>query len=154
MVKTVLWTFICLASLTDMHAQADGPVKWAFSTAPGEKADEVKLVITAQLAAGWHIYSQKLEPGGPMPTKISFRGSEDFVLVGNTFEEGKPESAYSSAFDTNTVYYSNTVSFVQIVQLRKSSAQISGRVEFMLCTKERCMLPTSIPFTFTGEGGG
>jgi DsbC/DsbD-like thiol-disulfide interchange protein len=154
MAKSILLVFLWLASLMHTQAQADGPVKWAFSAVPGEKSDEIKVVITAQLATGWHLYSQKLESGGPMPTKVSFGRSDDFVLIGNTTEEGKLESVYSPAFDMNTLYYSNAVSFVQIVRLQKPAATITGKVDFMLCTKERCMLPTSVPFTLTSNTGG
>lgn len=145
-----LWMF----STSTIQAQSEGPVKWVFSTYQGEQSDEIQVVVTAQLKDGWHIYSQTLEPGGPMPTKVSFGTSEDFVLIGRPNEEGKPESSYSQAFDTNTVFYSNSVSFVQKVKLKKPVANISGRVEYMLCTKDRCMLPTDVPFTLTGKSGG
>lgn len=89
-----------------------------------------------------------------MPTKVVFDSSEDFVLVGKPIEEGRPENVYSPAFDTNTLYYSNSVSFVQTVRLIKPVAKISGKIHYMLCTKERCMLPTDVQFTLTGQAGG
>jgi DsbC/DsbD-like thiol-disulfide interchange protein len=153
MSKIIALFLVSLVSLLNVQAQADGPVKWAFTTISGRDPGEVKLVLTAQLAPGWHIYSQTLEPGGPMPTKVSFGSSEDFVLVGKPIEEGKSESVYSPAFDANTVYYSNRVSFIQTVRLTKPVANISGKIQYMLCTKDRCMLPTDVQFTLTGEPG-
>lgn len=143
-----------MLSVSDLHSQSDGPIKWAFSSFKGADDGEIKLVLTAQLAPGWHIYSQTMEPGGPMPTKVSFSGSDEFVLVGKTTEEGKPENVYSPAFDMNTLYYSNSVSFIQTVRLKKPVTTISGKIQYMLCTKDRCMLPTDVPFTLTGQAGG
>jgi thiol:disulfide interchange protein DsbD len=154
MKKSIIVILIWLSLVSTLHAQSDSPVKWIFTTFQGSQTGEVKLVLTAQLASGWHIYSQNMEPGGPMPTRVSFGESEEFALVGRTVEEGKPEKAFSPAFDMNTVYYSHAVSFVQTVRLNKPVATISGKIQFMLCTKDRCMLPTDVPFTVIGQSGG
>jgi thiol:disulfide interchange protein DsbD len=151
MKKLSILLLISLMTSFKVQAQIISTVSWNFTTVPGSENDQVKVVLTAKLAPDWHIYSQNTEPGGPLPTQISFEPSEDFMLIGSVSEVGSSERALSSTFHIKTTYYSNSVSFIQVIQLKTETAKVVGRIEYMLCTKDKCTMPTEVGFNVLGK---
>lgn len=121
------------------------PVKWDFAAIPLNDK-KAKLIFTANLDEGWHIYSQFIEAGGPLPTTFTFIPDNNYSLKGKVKEEGKPFKSYDSIFMMKIVWYKNTVVFSQEVNLQAPVTTIRGKVEFMSCTHETCLPPKEIPF--------
>ena len=71
---------------TVLYAQPQ-PVKWSTSNTIIE--DKVNVVIHADIAPGWHLYSQNLAPEGPIPTSFYLDSSNAFVPLGK-WTEGEP----------------------------------------------------------------
>jgi len=67
-----LFIFIFLIGSVS-NAQIHNPVTWETSV---EKINdsEFNLLITAGIEAGWHLYSQNVPEGGPIPTSIKIFG--------------------------------------------------------------------------------
>ena len=55
-------------------AQIKDPVDWTFE-AKKKNADTYELVITANVPKPWHMYSQNMPTGGPIPTKVVFNNN-------------------------------------------------------------------------------
>jgi DsbC/DsbD-like thiol-disulfide interchange protein len=137
----------CCGLICFGHAQGQQrlPVKWNFTAIPtGDK--EARLVFTANLDEGWHIYSQFLEEGGPLPTTFTFTPGSNYTLKGKVKEESTPVKSYDDVFMMDIVWYKNTVVFSQEVSLRAPAATIRGRVEFMACRDDLCLPPDEIEF--------
>ena len=122
------------------------PAKWNFTAKKiADKTYEVHL--TATIDNGWHTYSQTTPANGPFPTKIIFTKNPLLLLSGKPKEVGKLQQRYEDVFGVNVKYFSNKVDFVQIVKLKTNvKTRISGTVDFMVCTDERCLPPNTIPF--------
>ncbi len=127
------------------------PVTWSFSS---EKINEkeANLVITAVLEAKWHIYSQFIEEGGPIPTSFIFKKNPDYVLLGKTSETPKAISAFDPNFGINIAWHDKKVIFKQKIKLNKSNATVKGSVEFMVCNDKQCLPPDELEFTIKLSG--
>ncbi len=127
-------------------AQIQNPVAWSFSSkniGPGE----TELVIKATIEKGWHLYSQFIEEGGPVPTSFTFIPSEDYSLVGTVDERSKVIKAFEKVFDMNIAYFSSEAVFVQKIKLNKNTTVIKGTVGFMLCDDTQCLPPDEKEFS-------
>ena len=71
------------------------PVKWSFSS-QNINEKEAFLIATATIEKGWHVYSQDIGEGGPIPTTLTFVKSPDYKLEGKTTETPKAVSAYDN----------------------------------------------------------
>jgi len=127
------------------EAQMHQPVKWHFTAVPVSES-EASLIFTATLEEGWHVYSQFIEEGGPLPTTFTFEPSNDYSLVGIVKEESTPVKSYDKTFMMEIVWFSHTAIFTQKVKLRVPAATVKGSVEFMACTDEICLLPSKVNF--------
>jgi hypothetical protein len=134
------------ASCTALQAQDKQPIHWYFNYIPlGDK--EAKLIFTASLDDGWHIYSQFIEDGGPMPTAFTFLPSDKHSLTGKVIEESIPVKEYDSVFMMDIVWYTNTVVFSQYIQLNAPVTTVKGKVLFMGCNNFMCLPPDEVEFS-------
>lgn len=114
------------------------PVAWRFRAAP-LSGHETTLVITANVAPGWHLYSQNMTEGGPMPTRFTFEPGYAYMLVGTTEEKGNAATFYDNTFEMNITWFSGSVEFSQRVTLNAPVTAIKGKVEYMTCNNELCV---------------
>lgn len=145
MKKITAFLALLIFSTLAASAQIKTPVKWAYA-AKKINNNEAVLLIKATIDKGWHIYSQNLKPGGPVPTSFTFAKSADYTLVGKTAEP-KGISHFEKVFDMDVVYFENEVVFQQKVKLNKASTSIKGTVEFMVCNDKECLPPDEVDFT-------
>lgn len=138
---------ICLGILSMAFSKAQGPVSWTYSaTKISGTVYEVRL--KASIQDGWHLYAQ----GQPenflgIPTTIKFNKHPLVVLNGKPKEIGKLEKATEPTLDIESWQYNDEVVFVQRVQLRnKVRTNISGSIEFQVCTDNKCLPPATVNF--------
>lgn len=122
------------------------PIRWDVISIP-IKAGEAKVVFTASLEDGWHVYSQFLEQGGPMPTMFTFVPDPSYELVGNVTEESTPVKSFDNVFMMEIVWFKKTAVFSQVVKLKSPHAKISGKIEYMGCNDFMCLPPNEKSFS-------
>ena len=136
-----LFTLI-LISFTGL-AQIYNPVKWSFSTeAITDK--EAYVVITADIEKGWHIYSQFIDDGGPIPTTFTFNKNADYNLIGKAIEIPKAIPVLDKTFGLMIASHENKVDFKQKIAIKKPEVKVTGSLEFMVCNDERCLPPDDL----------
>ena len=80
------------------YAQIYNPVEW-ISSVEKVTESEFNLVITANIDDGWHLYSQNVPDGGPIPTNIVFEENNELYQI-----IGKPtESKGHEEFDRKPI---------------------------------------------------
>lgn len=121
------------------------PVSWRFN-AQWIRPSEWILRISASMAPGWHIYSQFLADGGPMPTTIRLMESEAYIPLGNAIEEGEPVQFYDSIYETEITWFANDVTFLQRVRLNEFVPIVKGTIDYMACNEYLC-IPDRMEFT-------
>lgn len=130
------------------------PVKWSFSTEA--LADgEYEITFTANIEAGWTIYSQHTSPDdGPLPTAFIFEGG-DYERVGDTREVSAVKAAPDPLFGGVEVvkFVESPVVFKQTIRPSDPTQPIVGYLSYMACDDELCLPPTDVDFaiSLTGE---
>lgn len=140
------------AQFTDPNAKIYDPVKWSFRSVP-DGSNQATLIITADIEPGWHVYSQFIPEGGPIPTTFKFKPSADYKLIGSVSESPKAETAFDKNFDMQISWHKKRVEFQQKVAITKASATISGSLDFMVCNDERCLPPAEVEFSIPVTAG-
>jgi DsbC/DsbD-like thiol-disulfide interchange protein len=127
------------------EAQDSSPISWTcqWNYVSGRKGT---IAITASLAPGWHLYSQNIAEGGPIPTRLEFLKSDDFDTVGKAEEHGKPFTYYDSLYEMSITTYAYEVAFLQKISLNKPKATVKCKAAFMLCNDNQC-IPSKESFT-------
>jgi DsbC/DsbD-like thiol-disulfide interchange protein len=127
---------------------AQKPVSWDYTTKKiSDKVYEVHLKAT--MNNGWHIYAQKQPKGGiGLPTTVKFSANPLLALKGSPQEKGKLEVVKNEEVDMENHQYEHEVEFVQTVTMKANiKTNITGTIEFMACTDERCLPPETVTFS-------
>ncbi|MHA7941926.1 protein-disulfide reductase DsbD family protein [Formosa sp. 3Alg 14/1] len=144
--KHLLLVLLFTFSLTSFSQILD-PVKWS-TTVEKVSDTEYKLISTANVDIGWHLYSQFVPEGGPIPTTFIYDNSEEtFSLEGNT-TEGEGHVIDDPVFEMKIKLFEGESEFVQLVKLSQPVKTINGFVEFMVCDDTRCLPPTEVELEF------
>ena len=139
--KRILALFAVIVS-TVLYAQPQ-PVKWSTSNTIIE--DKVNVVIHAEIAPGWHLYSQNLADGGPIPTSFYLDSSSAFAPLGK-WTEGEPHVEFDPNFDMDLAFFSESADFSILLEPLQSDFIVKGELEFMVCNDEMCLPPTYVDF--------
>lgn len=140
-------TCAVLAQAASSATDEEAPVAWTFTL--GNDAGAHAVLAEATVAPGWYIYSQFLDEGGPVPTYLDLSATPEAELLGAPTEDGDAIAAYDELFGMDIVKYAGAASFTQGLRLPAGATAVEGAVEFMACTKVKCLPPTSVPFTLS-----
>lgn len=141
---SVLLFIISIVSYGQIH----NPVKWTTSIKKISN-QEIELIATATLDDEWHIYSQEIPQGGPIPTLFSFKGDKRYLKKGNT-KEGEGHIVDDEMFDMRIKYFDEKAVFKQRIKLKtQEKFIIKGTVEYMVCSDENCLPPKEEDLSFT-----
>jgi hypothetical protein len=121
-------------------------VKWQVEASPVSKRDMI-VTFTVVIDKPWHIYSQHMDAGGPLPTSFKFSPSKDYSLVGKVTEVNNPIKKFDSTFLIPVAWFEETAVFKQRVRVKKRRTSIACSVEFMACSADVCLLPEEKKFT-------
>jgi thiol:disulfide interchange protein len=141
---------------------ASAPKATVAATALFTKATEDQpayLVITAEIAPDWHIYSITQESGGPLATKIDLDNKQkQFKLTGKFIPSPKAESHLDEeAFPGIPLeeHHERVTWFAPIefaAGVDPAKLKISGAVDAQACHPERGCIPPK-PYKFTATQG-
>jgi thiol:disulfide interchange protein len=151
MTKKVVLSFLFLCCVLGMSAEIQKPVTWNFSNKQVSD-NEFDLILTASIDTHWHLYSQFIGEGGPVPTSFKFTPSPDYVLVGKVTESPKPKKIYEKVFEMDVAFFETKAVFTQRIKLKASAVTIKGSLNFMTCDDSQCLPPESIDFSFDLKG--
>ena len=149
--KKLVVFLVCLMISLTAFSQIYNPIKWS---AKVEKTSDskYKLITTATIKEGWHLYAQEVPKGGPIPTTFTFDDLGGKIqLKGNTTEpEGKVK--FTTLFNEegmNIKSFEHKAVFKQDIELIDASIKkIEAFVEFIACTDEQCLPPKEIELSF------
>jgi thiol:disulfide interchange protein len=148
-----LWGLALLVSLLAMVALGQARlnvVEWSgrlepASVRPGERA---KLLVTAKIDPGWHVYGLSQPPGGPRPTRIALEEGSVFALAGAP-QQPKPVTKFDPNFQIDTHTFAGEVTFTVPVQVAADAAPgaqtLVAKVTFMACDDHQCLPPRTKP---------
>ncbi|ANW95261.1 disulfide bond formation protein DsbD [Wenyingzhuangia fucanilytica] len=132
-----------LFAFFSVNAQIHNPVSWTTSVEKTDKGNLV-LVSTATIEKGWHLYSQNIGDGGPIPT--TFYYPENIKTVGDTKEEDGVE-VDDPIFNMPIKYFGDKAVFKQEITVTDLSS-VEASVEYMVCNDEMCLPPKEVSLTY------
>lgn len=147
----LLFAFCFTISVFSIQAQILAPVKWEFKTkVTGNNTAELQFIAT--IDQGWHLYSQHLPDGGPMPTEFKFEKMNGIELVGKA-SEPKPEEVFDEMFQMKVKYFSTLATFTQKIKITGNQpVKVSGTINYQACNDETC-IPGEAEFLFDVPAG-
>ncbi len=147
-IKIALFYLATLFLINIANGQILKPVKWT-TTVNKIGGQEYELVIQAKIDNHWHLYSQQVPEGGPIPTTFYFKDSlKAYQFIGKT-REGKGIESFDNVFQMNIKYFEKESVFKQKVSILNPDVKtIVGTVEFMACDDKSCLPPTEVDLTF------
>ena len=147
MIYRYLSGFILIFSILSFNAPAQilkGIDKWEIKSVT--KGKDATIRIKADVIPGWHLYSQHIASGGPIPTTFTFKPSKNYKLSGKTTEPAGEEYD-DPQFDMKIKFFNEDVDFQQrITILTDKEFILKGNVEFMVCNDKQCLPPDLYEF--------
>jgi thiol:disulfide interchange protein DsbD len=142
--KKILFLFACFLSV-QAFAKIDTPVHWKFASSKVAQ-NKYSVTATATIDKGWHIYSQFLKAGGPVPTTFKFDHATGLTLVDSVTEKPEALSGFDQSFQMTIRFHENQVVFTQIVQAADPNTHVTGSLNFMVCSGQKCLPPSDVSF--------
>lgn len=133
MKKSLLLIIMSLMWLTSFASQ----VNWSFRIT-GDGTESPALVITADIAAGYHLYSADTPDGGPMPLEFRITPS-GCKLDGKPVADKKYAKAYNDIFGVDEHFYTGRVSFTQKLRPTATDFKVDVEVNGQVCRNGECV---------------
>ena len=144
-ITCLLFTFQASAQLV----KPDPPVKATFVSAADAKAGAlVDARIEVEIQKDWHLFSEKPEIPGVVPTQIVLEQSDAYTVGKIAFP--KPTPVYSDVFGKTLNFYENKISIPLQLKLKndvKGDVKIKGTFRFQSCSQVVCLPPTKLPLS-------
>lgn len=147
----LLLFLLFLSPLATAFAQIN-PAHWTFAVKELPN-NQVELQFQLKLDEGWHIYSQKSDPNGPIPSEYTFENSANYKRIGGVAEP-KPHEEMDDIFKCVVRSFSGKVTFRQKIERKTDKAfEVKGSMYYQLCNDGSCIAPDDVPFTFKVPAG-
>lgn len=131
--KKLLFLFFIFSFSQTVGAQNNDPVKWK-TLVKKVSENRYELISTAELAKGWHLYSQNVPVIADL-TATSFiydDNAGDLTIIGNTTEKGG-NTGIDPVFKTETKTFKNTAVFKQEIEVQtETPTKLTAFVEYMV----------------------
>lgn len=142
-----IFLFLVLLVAKTSFSQNLSPITWETSV---EKVSKYTydIVFIADIEIDWHLYSQHLSEGGPLPTVFKFIPNSNYTIEGQPSEKNAKE-VYEEVFEMNVKYFENKAVFKQRLTTKTNeSFSVNGEINYMTCDSEKC-LPGQFKFQTT-----
>lgn len=144
-----------LLGITPMQGQGGlvlEPAKWQMKLDTMDQAHP-KLIFTAKMKEGWHIYSTDVPQGGPEATSLNIEKIAGGKLVGSLTAGRAAREVFDPNFNMKIGMYDDEVTFSQELELTSNARDFSiiGYIRYMACTEEQCTPPESFEFELLGN---
>lgn len=127
---------LLLTALMCLNALAD-QVSWNYRIT-GAGTENPALVITADIAPGYHLYSADTPDGGPMPLEFRITPT-GCKLVGKPTADKKYAKAFNDIFGVDEHFYSGRVSFTQKLKPTAADIKVDVEVNGQVCRNGECV---------------
>lgn len=145
---SLLFTLL-LSQGVEMKAQMHLDVLSWKATLEDKGTAEKKIIVTAKIKDGWHLYDQNMPEDGPNSTEFTFYKLEGARRVGGFVANRKAIEEYDKQFEMTLRFFDKQVSFVQnIVVTDPEKFYIELGVTAQACDDQACLPPATEEFTF------
>ncbi len=150
MTKRYLMTACLLLAVVSLFAQMMDPVHFS-SKLKMLKGDEAEIVFTANIDAGWHVYSTDLGSGGPIAASFNVVKMDGAEAVGKLQPRGKEIKQFDKLFEMDVRYFKGSAVFAQKIRFTKPAYDIDCYLEYGACNDQNCLPPSEVQFKAKGK---
>lgn len=150
MTKRYLMTACLLLAVVSLFAQMMDPVHFS-SKLKMLKGDEAEIVFTANIDAGWHVYSTDLGSGGPIQASFNVVKMDGAEAVGKLQARGNEIKQFDKLFDMDVRYFEGSATFAQKIRFTKPAYDIDCYLEYGACNDQNCLPPSEVQFKAKGK---
>ena len=150
MTKRYLMTACLLLAVVSLFAQMMDPVHFS-SKLKMLKGDEAEIVFTANIDAGWHVYSTDLGSGGPIAASFNVVKMDGAEAVGKLQPRGKEIKQFDKLFEMEVRYFEGSAVFAQKIRFTKPAYDIDCYLEYGACNDQNCLPPSEVQFKAKGK---
>jgi len=124
-------------------------VRWSAAGPSGtaKAGSEVRLRLTAEIEAGWHLYASTQPKGGPEPLAFKSVPGQPLELLAARIDAPLPRLERDDNFGLETQFYDETATFGVPVKLLATAPPgkqaLSVDVRFQACSKRLCLRPAT-----------
>jgi thiol:disulfide interchange protein DsbD len=133
-----------------LSAAAPNPVAWKIEGAPAKPlrpGARFTLTLVAHIEEGWHLYSMKSLPEGPIATKVWIGEGQPFQLAGQ-IKAPPPQTVQDPNFNMEVEFYEGQVSFSLPVRVAPAAPAGAGKIEintsYQACNDKLCLPPRTV----------
>jgi thiol:disulfide interchange protein DsbD len=126
------------------------PVVWKLQplpAAPVKAGARISVKLQATVQDGWHIYSLKPMPEGPIPTRIWIAEGQSFSMAGSIQAPG-PQVMQDPSFGMEVELYEGEVVFTLPVKVAASASAgqqtLVVGASYQSCNAKLCLPPKSV----------
>ena len=146
MYKSIRFLFVALALLMAAVTVSAQNVTWK-SSVEHLSGDDYRIVLNASIPDSYHMYDMGPYKDGPNATTITVTPSAGAELVGAVEQLTKPDRHYDAMFGMEIGTFSGKASFAQKVKLTASQADVTVKLEWMICNDTNCLPPDDLELT-------
>ena len=129
-------------------AQMVQPVKW--TTAIKMTGDKQGVVtMTANIGNGWHLYTNDIAQGGPLPLSVDWSSLDGVTLDGPLKADQAAHEEMDDMFDMKVKWWTGRVTLTQKFTANKPSFKLNGTIKYQCCNDESCTTGRE-PMTLNG----
>lgn len=136
---------VLIASALALAAPPD-PVAWKLEGVPAKavKAGErFSVKLAAQIQDGWHLYSMREIPDGPIPTRIWLAEGQPLQLAGQV-KAPPPEAIQDPSFNMEVEEYEHTAEFTIPLRATGGAQKVTVNVSYQSCNNRLCLPPKTV----------
>lgn len=137
--------------LPSVHAQMEDPVRWTVKTVEDVSARRVTLEMTASIDAGWHMYSNLIDPSvGPTPLTVDIKEMQGLKPVGELAASKSAVKKFDDVFGAELSWWTGRVTLKRTFDVTADKYKLAGAIRFQACNDRNCIPPTKEQFAFNG----
>jgi hypothetical protein len=136
MLRLMIVFQIAIGSVSNAQVK---PIVWITDIAPGSSDKNWTLTVTATMAPGWHLYSQFMEEGGPIPTKFELSCNADCTFNGAVEEAGELQRFHDGIYDMTIAWFTGKARFTSKFHPGSATTVLNVKVDYMVCNEHICV---------------
>ena len=136
---------VLMASALVLAAPPD-PVAWKLEGVPAKAVKagaRLSIKLAAQIEDGWHLYSMKEVPDGPIPTRIWLAEGQALQLAGQV-KAPPPEVIQDPSFNMEVEEYEHGAEFILPLRATGAAEKIAVNVSYQSCNNRLCLPPKTV----------
>jgi thiol:disulfide interchange protein DsbD len=139
-----------ILAAVSLAAAPPNPVAWKLAEAPAKpvkRGARFTVKLTANIQAGWHIYSMKPIEDGPLPTRIWIAEGQPFQLTG-PIKGDEPQTMQDPTLHMDVELYEGAAAFSLPLKVAAGTApgvqNLVVNVQAQSCNNSICLPPATV----------